>query len=128
MSQFVCSGAVLTCTFGTAPSSLVATQTPGVMLEGKPVATLTDAAPMVNIAPFGLCTSLANPTVAAATAAALGVLTPQPCIPATASWLPTGTPVFAGGKPCMTQDCKCVCSYLGQISVINPGQIMVGSN
>ena len=46
---------------------------------------------MVDIMPFGVCSSLANPQVVAATTAALRVLTPMP-------WLPmTVTPWSAGG-------------------------------
>ena len=65
---------------------------PTVLTESKPAANINDHIPMVNILPFGMCQSLANPMVAAATAAALGVLTPMPCIPVTpAPWVP-GSP------------------------------------
>ena len=78
---------------------------------------------MANVGPFGMCTSLANPQVAAATTAALGVLTPQPCIPAPAGmWIPTKPKVLIGGKPCLSQDCKMICAYAGQISIVNPAQ------
>ncbi|MBQ7677248.1 MAG: DUF4280 domain-containing protein [Lachnospiraceae bacterium] len=125
MSLIVNSGAQIMCTFGTTPSTLMATNAPLVLTDGKPTATIADAAPMSNIPSFGMCTSLANPQVAAATAAALGVLTPQPCIPATAAWIPAGSMVLAQGKPCLTQDCKCMCMYAGQISVLNPGQMLI---
>jgi hypothetical protein len=39
----------------------------------KLAATIMDYAPIVNIPPFAMCQSLANPTVATATTAALGV-------------------------------------------------------
>ena len=127
MSQFVCSGATLVCTFGAAPSTLIATNAPTVLMGGRPVAVLTDAAGMINIPTFGMCSSIANPQVAAATAAALGVLTPQPCIPATTAWIPSGATVLACGKPCVTQDCSCMCMYAGKISITNPGQLTVST-
>ena len=71
-----------------------------------------------------MCSSLANPQVAAATAAALGVLTPQPCMPVPAgTWIPTKPKILIGGKPCLTQDCKMMCAYAGQISITTPGQM-----
>src|SRR4051794_37388500 len=90
MPMQVCMGASMMCTFGAAPSSLV------VLPVGKfaftnqmPDANIMDHVPMLNIMPFGMCMSPSNPTVAAATAAALGVLTPRPCTPATpAPWVP----------------------------------------
>ncbi|MCR5790482.1 MAG: DUF4280 domain-containing protein [Lachnospiraceae bacterium] len=118
-------GANLMCTFGTAPAPLKVTQNTVVLTEGKPAATIMDAASMTNVGPFGMCTTLSNPQVASATAAALGVLTPQPCIPQTASFIPTSTKVIIGGKPCLTQDCKLVCAYAGQISIVVPGQTKV---
>ena len=68
MSLLVNVGSNLMCTMGTAPAPLKVTSQATVLAEGKPAATIQDAAPMSNVGPFGLCTSLANPTVAAATA------------------------------------------------------------
>ena len=80
---------------------------------------------MANITSFGMCTSLANPQVAAATAAALGVLTPQPCmLTAAGTWIPASPSVLVGGKPCLTNDCKMMCANgAGQISIVSPGQV-----
>ena len=81
MAKYVCMGATLKCTFGMAPSSLMVTVPLRPMIQNKPKATIMDFAPMVNILPFGMCQSLSNPMVASATSAAMGVLTPMPCIP-----------------------------------------------
>ena len=123
MSLAVTTGAMCMCSFGTTPGNLTSTNNMTVLAEGKPILVITDAAPMVNISSCGMCSSLANPQVAAATAAALGVLTPQPCIPATQVW--TGGIVLVGGKPCVTQDSKCMCMYAGVVSITNPGQTKV---
>ena len=124
MSLLVCSGAMLQCSFGVAPCSL--TVIPQKSFCTMPVATIMDYAPMVNIMPFGMCSSLANPTVAAATAAALGVLTPMPCIPATAApWIVGKSKVLFGFFPALTSDSKLMCSYGGVIQIIAPGQFKV---
>lgn len=116
--------ATMMCSFGIAPSTLVVLPIPRVLIEGKPAATIADNIPMVNIPPFGMCTSLANPTVAAATAAALGVLTPMPCIPAPAGpWLNGATTTLIGGKPGLTLGAQCQCAYGGVIQIINPGAV-----
>ncbi len=83
MPNQVCMGATMQCSFGLAPSSLVVLPTNKVFTDQVPDANIMDHVPMVNIMPFGMCMSLANPEVAAATAMALGVLTPMPCIPNT---------------------------------------------
>ncbi len=126
MSNLVAVSGTAMCTMGTAPAPIKVTSQQKVLTEGKPAATIQDAQPMANIGPFGMCTSLANPQVAAATAAALGVLTPQPCIPAPAgTWIPTKPKILVGGKPCLSNDCKLVCAYAGQVSVTVPGQVKV---
>jgi hypothetical protein len=77
MPQQVVAGAVTMCTFGAAPSTLNVLPVNKTLTGGPPAANIMDNKPMVNIVPFGMCMSLANPTVAAATAAAMGVLTPM---------------------------------------------------
>ena len=67
----VCMGAMMQCTFGMAPSSLVVLPTNKVFTSEMPDANIMDHIPMTNIMPFGMCMSPSNPTVAAATAAAL---------------------------------------------------------
>lgn len=123
MATAVCTGATMMCSFGVAPSSLIAL--PGTVLtNAPPSANITTNAPIANVAPFGACTSMSNPTVASATAAALGVLTPMPCIPATASpWAPGATKTMNGGQPAVDSSCKLNCSYGGVISVLSPGQV-----
>ena len=128
MAQAVVNTANIMCTFGTTPAVLKTTSNLTVTAEGKPLAVIADAAPMVNVGSCGMCTSLANPQVAAATAAAMGVLTPQPCIPATTgSWIPNNTKVLVGGQPALTLGTSCMCAYGGKISVTNPGQVKVSA-
>ena len=124
MSNLVTATGMAVCTMGTAPAPIKVTSQGKVLAGGKPCGSIQDCQGLANVGPFGLCTSMANPQVAAATAAALGVLTPQPCIPASAgTWIPTKPKVLIGGKPCLTNDCKLVCAYAGQISITNPGQV-----
>jgi hypothetical protein len=121
----VCTGATLMCSFGVAPSSLVVLPLKRV-LTTTPSANVSDIAPVMNIPPFGACNSIANPTVAAATAAALGVLTPMPCVPVTAApWVPGSTKVMNGPLPAVDNNCKLMCSWGGVIQVLNPGQAVV---
>lgn len=122
MSILVTSGTQLMCSFGTAPSALTVLPASRVMC-GAPVANIMDNVPMVNVMPFAMCTSLANPAVSAATAAAWGVLTPQPCTPVIAGpWAPGVATVMVGGKPAVNNTCKLMCSYAGVIQVATPAQ------
>ncbi|MGM9489729.1 DUF4280 domain-containing protein [Ideonella sp. YS5] len=123
MPQHVCNGATLMCSFGLAPSQLIVLPTDRVRTSNQPAATINDHQPMTNITPFGMCTSPSNPQVAAATAAAQGVLTPQPCLPATFTpWVPGAATVLLGGKPSLDNTCGCNCLWGGAIQVTNPGQ------
>ena len=125
MGVQVVTGAMLQCSFGVAPSSLVVLPTNKV-LATTPAANIMDNKPMLNIMPFGMCQSPANPTVAAATAAAMGVLTPMPCIPATAApWVPGCPKVMIGNMPAVDSNCKLMCNWGGVIQVVSPGQFTV---
>jgi hypothetical protein len=89
-----------------------------------PAANIMDNKPMVNIMPFGMCQSPANPTVAAATAAALGVLTPMPCIPMTpAPWVAGSPTVMLANQPALNKSSMLMCNWAGQISIQVEGQM-----
>lgn len=127
MELCVCSGASLSCSFGMAPASLSVLPVNRLLLSNLPAANIMDHVPMVNITPFGMCQSPANPMVAAATAAALGVLTPMPCIPATAApWMPGSPTVLIDNMPALTQSSCLMCSWGGVIRIVQPGQMTVG--
>lgn len=121
MSNLVCMGAMMQCSFGVAPSTLVVLPANKVM-SGTPAATIMDNKPMANVPPFGMCNSMANPMVAAATAAALGVLTPMPCIPVTAApWAPGSPTVLIGNMPALNNTSKLMCNWGGVIQILQPG-------
>ena len=91
-----------------------------------PAGKMTDSIPIVNVPPFGMCNSPANPMVIAMTAAALGVFTPAPCLPALSSpWITTSPTVLIGGTPAIDSNSKIVCMWGGMISFLNPGQMTV---
>lgn len=123
MSTYVCNGATMKCSMGTSSSKLVVTPERGVFLGNQPKATIKDMKPLANIPPFGLCTSLANPVVAAATAANLGVLTPMPCVPnPSGPWDPGHEIVLEKGIPALLNTCKLQCQWAGTIELIDNGQ------
>jgi hypothetical protein len=121
----VCMGAMLQCSFGVAPSTLVVLPQNRV-LTTTPAANIMDNKPIVNVPPFSMCQSMANPAVAAATAAALGALTPMPCMPVlTAPWMMGSLTVMIGGMPALDNNSKLICAWGGMIQVTNPGQTTV---
>lgn len=126
MGQQVCMNAVLQCSFGMAPSSLMVLPQNRVMTQNVPDANIMDNKPFVNILPFGMCQSPSNPAVAAATAAAMGVLTPMPCTPVTAApWAPGCATVMLGKMPTLNNSSKLMCSFGGVISINFAGQATV---
>ncbi len=125
MPNFVVSGAPIQCTMGTTPGTLVATSQQTIVINGMPAATVRDVTPITSVTPCGMCTSLSNPTVASATAAAFGVLTPMPCVPAPAGLWVGASPVTANGAPCLTDTSTLACSYGGSIRIVSPSQMKV---
>ena len=124
MAMHVVNGALLQCSFGVAPSSLVVLPVNKMMSSNQPAANIMDHKPMVNIQPFGMCSSLANPTVASATSSAAGVLTPMPCIPATSSpWVPGSPTVMLANQPVLNNTSTCMCNWGGVITITMPGQM-----
>lgn len=125
MKPVVIQGTLLKCSFGNAPSPIM------VLPDRKvksmlPVAAKTDHIPLLNILPFGMCSNPANPMVIAATAAAMGVLTPAPCIPCTVQdWTEASGKVKVKGKQALNTDSRLQCLYGGSIQVTAPLQPMV---
>lgn len=126
MGLIAVTGATIVCTCGMSPGTLNATSATNVLTGGKPTATIKDCAAGANITPMGLCNSMANPAVASATAAAMGVLTPQPCTPVTVgTWTPIAPQITVCSTPCLMQGSTLQCAYAGTISITNTGQVTV---
>lgn len=89
---------------------------------GAPAATIMNSIPMTNIPTFGMCGTLSNPVVAAATAAKLGAFTPAPCVPAvTAPWTPGASKVMINNQPALHTGCTAMCMWGGLITITSPG-------
>lgn len=124
MAKQVISNAMLKCSFGVAPCSFKVLPKNMVTVEGQPAANIMDYVPMINISGFGMCQSPSNPQVAAATAAAAGVLTPQPCIPAIpAPWTPGSAKVLIAMMPALNDSSQCMCMWGGAITVSTPAAV-----
>lgn len=117
MANPVVQTATCTCSFGAAPAVLTVTSQQTVSICKMPAATIQDGAALSNVPTFGMCSNPANPTVASATAAAMGVLTPMPCVPATVAWAPGCPAVTVCKRPLLNSTSKLTCSYGGVIQV-----------
>lgn len=108
MDFVVVSGAMCLCTGGVAPSTLIAISP--ILVCNRPVLTILDYIPMLNVMPFGVCT------------VSLGM----PCIPTTpAPWIPMKPNVIAGKAPVLLMQSKLICARGGVINIIFPGQVQV---
>ncbi len=120
MPKLVTNGAKLRCSMGMSPGSLVVLPS-GFDDDDQPLATVNDHKPNVNVMPFGMCRSMANPQVASATAAAQGALTPQPCVPVTtAPWSPGSADVTIADVAALTSTSTCNCQWAGVIDITDP--------
>ena|ERR1039457_3799945 len=119
MPSLVCTGATLQCSFGTTPSTFAAS---GAQVSAaSPAGVVTDVN-ADNVPPFGMCMSLSNPQVASATAAAQGVLTPQPCQPVLSPWSPGSASATISQVAALDDSSQCSCAWAGVITVSAAGQ------
>lgn len=127
MAKYVCNGAMLKCSQAMPPATTtLIVIPPTVNAEKKQMANMMDFVPLTNIPTFGLCRAIANPAVAAATSAALGVLTPVPCIPnIVAPWTGCKMDVLVRKNPAVLKSSKLMCIWTGQIEVSFEGQSTV---
>lgn len=87
-----------------------------------PAASTQDFVPLTNVPSFGMCAAMANPAVAAATAAKSGAFTPAPCMPALSTpWTPGASGVQISGQPALHQGCQATCAWGGVITILSPG-------
>ena len=119
--SYVVKGATLKCSQGDKESKLNPTDH-SIFIKNKPQANIMDFKPNLNIKPFGKCKSLANPTVAAATAANKGRLK-MPCVPMiTMPWLNGKNDTIIDNAPALLNKSTNMCIWCGKISIKEDGQ------
>jgi hypothetical protein len=125
MGQLVVMGALTTCSMGVSPCSMIIPPTNKVKGCSVSAATVMDNK-LTNIPGFVMCKSLSNPTVASATSAASGVLTPMPCVPMfTAPWSPGASKTKIENQPALDSTSTLQCAYGGTVTVVFPGQTKI---
>jgi len=110
MAQVISNTALLKCSLGVTPAPLIVLPANRTLSAGNPLATIKDAAPFLNIPPFGMCAACPAPC---------------PCIPKTVMWQANGKKTINGGMPAINKDSKLMCMMGGTIEVIMPGQVKV---
>ncbi|MBP6951102.1 MAG: DUF4280 domain-containing protein [Alphaproteobacteria bacterium] len=127
MSLAVVGGtSLIKCSFGLAPTPLVVLPDRTVIAEEMLMGNIEDKHPLANIETFGMCSSLTNPKVDAATTAAAGVLTPMPCIPnVIAPWVSEALDVTVQGLPAIDETAIVMCLWAGVIHIKKAGNSTV---
>lgn len=126
--SYVVAGAILSCSSGDKPNRLKMPFSHGVYIHNKAQMNIKDHIPNENIFPFGKCYSRQNPTVAAATAANNGVLTPMPCTPMTTiPWIMGKNDKLIEGHPALLSKSQLSCLYCGTIKIEDDGQLLEGA-
>jgi hypothetical protein len=116
-------GAMLCCSFSVPPKpgKLKVLPINRVKTEEGWAATIMDHLPQVNIPDFGMCLAPTNPMVIKNTALAGGIPTPDKCTPITpAPWIVGSPTVQIGSIPALDATSRCMCVWLGVISIIEP--------
>ena len=109
MPMHVVNSALLICTQGAAPSTLVVLPVHREQIEGQFAANIMDHIPLTNIKPFGVCATLQGP-----------------CVPATlAPWAPGSPNVMLDDQPALDDISTLECMVGGTITVLDPGQTTV---
>ncbi len=106
MAMLVVHGAILVCSAGSSPCSLIVPP-PSVQGEKKPAANIGDHLSGTNVTPFGACALMGG----------------APCAPSLpAPWTPGSPDVFLRGLPVLRNIDKLNCTIGGIITVSSPGQ------
>jgi Domain of unknown function (DUF4280) len=116
MPSQVCTGAKLKCSLGSKPCTFSAS---GADVSATGAAGVVTDVAVANVPSFGLCTSGANPAVAAASG------TPQPCVPVLTPWTPGAAHVTIGEVAALDESSQCNCAWGGVVTVMSPGQSSV---
>lgn len=121
--SYVVMGAMTECTWGSMDGRLILPISHGVYIKEKAQLNIMDFKPFYNILPFGMCSSLANPIVAAATAANQGVLRKMPCTPVVVTpWISGKTDSMVENQPALLCSSMNMCLFCGLITINDDGQ------
>lgn len=114
--KFVNTGTQMRCIMSAIPTQFIADPNRTVFIEGAQMGNIMDNK-ISNLRPGMMCQSLANPAVASATAAAMGVLTPQPSmLTPLGPWIMGKFNVLVQGQPALLNTDMLMCSFGGQLS------------
>lgn len=111
----VCRGATLQCSFGILPSILNILYQGAAFSPLNGLATVFDCLPVVNVLPFGACSSPTNPQPAVAGGKA--------CVPVFLGiWEMTAPEFLFLFLPVLQSDSRLFCTYGGTVTISQPGQ------